>query len=172
MREPPLDQIPQKHRPVDAGLPLAECRTEVWIRHAPAAAIGVDHPLKRPTDAGDHLRQRGKVRRMVFGDQDVRVFGLERVAPRLRRCGGRFDPGQIPRSPAGRAIVGRSGGRCRRCAPAQAAGSAARISMPCRAPAPCRGTCRTAQARQRRLGPGSVVSASSWSEQGGTRASR
>ena len=86
-----VDQIRQKRRPVDAGLPRAERRTEVWIRHAPAAAIGVDDPLKRPTDAGDHLRQRGKVRRMVLGDQDVRVFGREPVPPRLRRCGGRFD---------------------------------------------------------------------------------
>ena len=86
-----VDQIRQKRRPIDAGLTRAECRAEHGIRYAPATPIGVGNALERPTDAGDHLRQRGEVRRMVFGDQHVHVLGREPVPPCLRRSVGRFD---------------------------------------------------------------------------------
>jgi hypothetical protein len=53
----------------------------VGIRHAAAAPIGVGDAFERTTNAGDHLRQRGEVRRMVVGGQDVHMLGREPIPP-------------------------------------------------------------------------------------------
>jgi hypothetical protein len=79
--DPARHQVRQERRPIDTGLTCAERRAEVWIRHAAAIPIGVDHAIERATDAGNHLRERGEVRRMVVGGQHVHVLRGQPIPP-------------------------------------------------------------------------------------------
>jgi hypothetical protein len=68
---------------VDVALAVAEVAPVGVVGDAAAGAVGLDDTRQHLADAGNHVRERRDVRRVVGRGERARVLGVERVAARF-----------------------------------------------------------------------------------------
>jgi hypothetical protein len=84
--QPFASQLLEKHRAIDAGLPLPQIGTISGVRHATASAIRLQKRIKRTNGAGHEPRQRGEIVQAILIDQHFPVRS-GKTEPALSRFG-------------------------------------------------------------------------------------